>query len=269
LVVFSPDGQLLVSVSNDYTVRFWDAATGALQNTVEAHFNWVGSFKGQFNPVNVVVFSPDGQLLAIASSHYTVSLWNVATVELRGILEGHLDEVKSVAFSPDCQLLVSASDDYTVRVWNIATGTLQYTLRGHSNRVNSVVISPDGQLLVSASQDRTAMFWDTATGAARGTLKLDVVIRNLSFSASGQYLKTDRGVLDISSFRPGVSFTPSECLRDLFVSSNCVAEGGEYILWLPPDYRTECVAVWDGIVALGHSSGGISFLEFNQRRKVS
>ena len=123
--------------------------------------------------------------------------------------------------------------------------------------------------MASASWDKTVRLWNTATGAARGTFTFDILIQNLSFSASGQYLKTDRGVLDISSFHTGVSFFPSNYLRGLFVSSNWVAEDKENILWLPPDYRATCVTVWNGIVALGHSSGGISFLEFNQRRKIS
>jgi hypothetical protein len=165
--------------------------------------------------------------------------------------------------------VASASGDKTARLWDTATGTVRGTLEGHSDAVYSVTFSPDGQLVASASGDETVRLWDTVTGAVRGTLTLDVVVRDLSFSASGQYLKTDRGVLDISSFRTDVSFSSSNYLRGLFVLSNWVAEEEENILWLPPDYRTTCVTVWNGIVVLGHLSGDISFLEFNQRRKAS
>jgi len=50
-VAFSPDGKQVVSGSDDRTVRLWDAATGALQQTLEGHSDLVSS----------VAFSPDGK----------------------------------------------------------------------------------------------------------------------------------------------------------------------------------------------------------------
>ena len=121
-------------------------------------------------------------------------------------------------------------------------------------------------MVASGSSDHTVSLWDASTGAALHTLELGITTRTLSFSTSGQYLITDRGGVDISSLQllPG----PLERLRTLFVSNDWVMEEGVNILWLPPDYRATFVAVRDGVIVLGHSSGSISFLKFEEGPKT-
>ena len=162
--------------------------------------------------------------------------------------------------------MASGSIEQTVRIWNAGTGAQLQTLEGHLgmfNSVWSVAFSPDGKLVASSSEDNTVRLWDAGTGAQLQTLDLGIMIRTLSFSTSGQYLKTNRGVVHISSFT-----SSSEQVRSLFVSNDWVIEEGKSILWLPPDYRATCVANWNGIVVLGHSSGGMSFLEFEKGLKI-
>jgi WD40 repeat protein len=178
-VVFSPDGQLIASGSDDKTVRVWNVATGSQQHKLTGHENWVTS----------VVFSPDGQLIASGSDDKTVRVWNVATGSQQHKLTGHEHSVTSVVFSPDGQLIASGSDDKTVRVWDVATGSQQHKLTGHENSVVSVVFSPDGQLIASGSHDKTVRVWDVATGSQQHKLTgHEHSVTSVVFSPDGQLI---------------------------------------------------------------------------------
>jgi WD40 repeat protein len=61
----SPDGKVLVSASDDQTIKFWDLATGRNFRTLKDHTG----------AVRCVTFSPDGKRLASASWDRTIKLW--------------------------------------------------------------------------------------------------------------------------------------------------------------------------------------------------
>jgi hypothetical protein len=140
------------------------------------------------SPVHSVAFSPDSRLLASASDDRTIRLWDAASGALRRTLEGHTNTVRSVAFSPDGRLLASASDDRTIRLWDAVSGALRRTLEGHTYYVRSVAFSPDGRLLASGSEDNTIRLWDAASGALLRTLEVYDGVHSVTFSPDGRAL---------------------------------------------------------------------------------
>ena len=185
-VSFSPDGNTIVSGGRHQAVRFWDAATGNLINTLE---------HGRRNThVLSVAYSPDGTTIASGGSDGTVQLWNAATGNLINTLRGHTGDVYSVAFSPDGTTIAGTGEDSTVRLWDTATGNRINTLTGHTDRVYSVAYSPDGTTIASAGRggnDATLRLWDTATGnlintlTVRGSAVQGSDVHSVAFSPDG------------------------------------------------------------------------------------
>ncbi|HCQ21371.1 MAG: WD40 repeat domain-containing protein [Aphanizomenon sp.] len=208
-LAFSTDGQTLVSVGADSTVKIWH--TGAL--------DLIDILHKHHGDVRCVAFTPDGKMLAtgghdrkilfwnlrdrqventlslddtaahsmvlsqdgkilITGSYRKIKVWEISSTQNQKnfpdtqpiyTLMGHSHIVNSLAMSADAKFLISGSQDQTIRVWNLATGELIHILKGHQDSVNAVVLSPDEQIIASASADKTIKLWHLQSGELLGT----------------------------------------------------------------------------------------------------
>ncbi|KAG2053382.1 beta transducin-like protein, partial [Suillus hirtellus] len=97
-VLWSPDGQQLVSASTDKTIKFWDSSNGCrIGQPCTGHTHWIYS----------LAISSDGSFIATASHDMTVRLWSTKSHQQIGQALEHTSYVFCVAISPSGELLAS------------------------------------------------------------------------------------------------------------------------------------------------------------------
>jgi len=158
VAAFSPDGKTVLTASNDYTARLWDAATARP----------IGPPLRHQSSVSAAAFSPDGTMVITGSADRTARLWDAATGLPAGPPLQHRGYVYSVAFSPDGKTVLTGGFDKMARLWDAATGRPVGPPLGHQKEVNLVRFSPDGKTILTAC-DGTVRLWDRATGRTVGS----------------------------------------------------------------------------------------------------
>ncbi len=136
----SPDGRTLAVIVNPGKIRWWEFERRT----------WRGDPIQVPARITSAVFSPDGQVLALAGPNRVIWLVEVQTGKTHK-LEGHQLAVTCLAFAPDGYTLASSSIDGSARLWHVATRQELFIL--HEQRgaaLYSVSFSPDGKVLAVA-----------------------------------------------------------------------------------------------------------------------
>ena len=147
-----------------------------------------------------------------------------------------------------------------VRLWDPAAGAALQTLGGYRDLTYAIAFSHDGKLLASAS-----WLWGLATGTALQTLEVAVTVGRISFSRDAQYLETDTDSLCLVSSSNSI-FLQAQPLWLIYAEEDWITQGAENLLWLLSDYKGTCSAVYNSLLALGHGSGWVTFVQFSALR---
>ena len=154
---YSPDGQWLVTASEDHTARIWRAATGKSMAVLPHDA-----------AVTMAMFSPGGQWIVTGTADRVIRVWDAASRKKVSEIDVRPKELASFALSPDGNFLVTASEEHTAEVFETRTGARVAELTGHTGPVRSPGFSPDGLRIVTAGLDGQVNLYDFNLG---GTTK--------------------------------------------------------------------------------------------------
>jgi WD40 repeat protein len=155
-VAVTPDGEQVISGSQDGTLKIWNLKTGILVDTIAAH-------NGSVNAVSII---PDGSHIISGSYDNTLKVWNLKTRGLVHTLTGHASSVNAIAVTPDGLKIISSSSDCSLKVWDLKTGEVLHTLVGHRASIKAVtaIFTKNNKWVVSGSYNDTLRVWNLETG---------------------------------------------------------------------------------------------------------
>jgi WD40 repeat protein len=218
-------------ISGELSGDLWSKPTWHLQQTIEAHGDWV----------RCLSFTPDGTKLVSGSFDKTIKLWQADTGKLVHTFTDSLKGVFALAVSPDGKLLASGSWDETIALWDLESGNCIQHLTQHQSSVRSLAISPDSKTLVSGSFDRTIVLWQLPAGTVQTTIADLEPIAAISLSTNGKFFVStgDDGSIKLWSLATGAAIGASRA------NQHCIGS-----LAIDPDGQTIAAGTVNGYVVL-------------------
>lgn len=239
-IAFIPNHPLLVTGSDDNTLRLWQLPTHNKKSIGTQPMQvWQRPARDW---VHAVAVNPDGSIIASGGDdcvtlRYThtgqsfrcfcdlpaceQSSLQAPSLQVSSLQHpSHRNRIRTLAFSPDGKWLASCGEDLIIRLWNTQSlykdnhtnnkSPVQSELQllGHTALVNTLQFSPDSQQLISGSEDTHIRVWDIGLGRCIKQLERHRdCVRSLAISHDGKFLASggdDRQVIlwDLATFQP-------------------------------------------------------------------
>lgn len=168
-LAISPDDKMLISGSDDKTIRIYSIKSSGKDDTQNEEENeeknieenqeatLLGRHDGK---VNKIVFSPSGDKFASCSTDGAIKLWSTQEKCEISELKSGKDSVNDIVFSKDGDTIYSSEEDGIVTSWNVADGR-QKSKFIMSININAIAYNSKDKNLVLACKDGSIMIIDS------------------------------------------------------------------------------------------------------------
>eukprot|EP00808_Paulinella_micropora_P014270 g79016.t1 len=149
---FSQFGNLVVTGSKDFSIRFWDTVSGACIQTLRYPLGEVSS----------VAINEAGTQLLSAHRDASNRLWDLRTSKPLMRLKGHQNTSKNfirAAFGSNQQVVLGGSEDGRVYVWDVQSGQIVQRLSHHRGVAYQAAWQEEAGYLASCGSDGQVCLW--------------------------------------------------------------------------------------------------------------
>jgi WD40 repeat protein len=176
---FSPDGEYIITIDRDRSVRHWDFHGKLIKRA--------NVYQGTINAGNILL---TGEFKAeLEEDDKTVRLQLPGGKWTR--LKGHTAPVKSAVLAPDRKYIITASDDTTARLWDLefVEDKIKIFSRHTSERFDFFAcFSRDGKQILTANMQKV-LLWDLSDNKTPKEVETGSLYKPFAaFSPDGKYI---------------------------------------------------------------------------------
>ncbi|KAK2807197.1 hypothetical protein FQN51_004811 [Onygenales sp. PD_10] len=180
-LVYSPDGQKIITAADDGKIKVWDVNSGFCIVTFTEHSSGVTACQ----------FSKRGNVLFTASLDGSIRAWDLIRYRnFRTFTAPSRLSFSCLAVDPSGEVVCAGSlDSFDVHIWSVQTGQLLDQLSGHEGPVSSLSFAADGSHLVSGSWDHTVRVWSIfGRSQTSEPLQLQADLLSVAFRPDGKQI---------------------------------------------------------------------------------
>ena len=187
-VIHLPDGQQIMTCSDDGSLGVWNLQTG----------KHIANWQDGKSHVYSIALSVDGKKVVSGCFDGAVRLWSIETGKVIARWTGHTQLVWSVCWNQDGERVLSGSEDGTARVWDVETGETILEINTGLGCVYTATFSPDLTLIATggaSEQEEQIKIWDANTGKLVAILRAQrtgCVLPSLDCRWKNAYLRVQR-----------------------------------------------------------------------------
>lgn len=164
-VEFRPDGQRVLTASDDANAYIWNVQTGDVIRSITTPTN---------SAINGAIYSPDGNNILILSddamrlvSSSGEQFLNFGLDDNNLVVDGEeTNRIRSATFTENGEFIITtgSAGATSPEVWDVRRRRLLRRLPEHNGPVNSVFVSADSQFVLSTSDDFSVILSAVASG---------------------------------------------------------------------------------------------------------
>ncbi|KAF2755212.1 WD40 repeat-like protein [Pseudovirgaria hyperparasitica] len=223
---FEPNGKgRLATAGGDNNVRLWKIDGAGEERKV----TYLSTLMKHTQAVNVVRWSPRGEMLGSAGDDGNVLLWvpsethshqsfgedsseDKETWRVKHMCRSTGTEIYDMAWSPDGQFFITGSTDNVVRIYNAHTATIVRQIAEHNHYVQGVAWDPLNEFVATQSSDRSVHIYTLKSKDGQFSLsqhnkvtKMDLPARRISSTSPAPPEFTSRAAAHFVAESSGVA----------------------------------------------------------------